>query len=117
MIRETLAHVFEKLDTLSFGLALGLAGAILLALATLIPVLRGSPPQEYVLLALLNQYLPNYQVSLPGVVLALFYGFLIGFAAGWGYAFLRNTLLFLNVVLIQRRAELTVLRRFDEYII
>lgn len=69
------------------------------------------------MLALLNQYLPNYQVSLPGVVLALFYGFLIGFAAGWGYAFLRNTLLFLNVVLIQRRAELTVLRRFDEYII
>jgi hypothetical protein len=67
-------------------------------------------------LLLLNQYFLGYSVSMSGSMLVLVYGFVFGFVAGWGFAFLRNTAVFLFMALSQRRAERRVLRRLLDYI-
>jgi hypothetical protein len=64
---------------------------------------------------LLRQYFPGYRVSLPGSFLGLTYGFVSGFVLGWGFAFLRNTTMFLYLAVARRSAERDLLRRLLEY--
>lgn len=114
-VREALAQVFSKLEPVAFGLSVGTAAGVLLFLATLFLVLKGGDvvgPN----LQLLSQYLPGYSVTASGSVLGLAYGFTVGFVVGWGLAFLRNATLFLHMAVIQRRAELSVLRRILDYV-
>jgi protoporphyrinogen oxidase len=114
-VREVLAEVFAKLDPLAFGLALGQTAGLLLLLATLFLVFKGGDvigPN----LQLLDHFLPGYTVSLPGSMLGLLYGTLLGFLVGWCFAYLRNITMFLYVAVAQRRAELGTLRRIFDYI-
>ena len=88
---------------------------MLLFLATLILVLKGGDvvgPK----LELLENYFPGYSVTLPGSLLGLGYGFFSGFVGGWGFAFLRNTSVFLYMALLHRRAERQLLRKLLEYV-
>jgi len=88
---------------------------MLLFLATLVLVLKGGVvvgPK----LQLLEQYFPGYSVTMLGSLLGLVYGFLTGFAGGWGFAFVRNIVLFLYMALIRRRAERLLLRKLLEYV-
>ena len=88
---------------------------ILLLLATLFLVFKGGDvigPN----LQLLDHFLPGYTVSLPGSMLGLLYGTLLGFLVGWCFAYLRNITMFLYVAVAQRRAELGTLRRIFDYI-
>jgi protoporphyrinogen oxidase len=114
-IEGALARVFAKLDRVAFGLALGSATGIVLALVTLLIALRdGTVIRPY--LQLLAQYFPGYRVSPMGSVLGLGYGALAGFAAGWTFAFVRNATMFLSIVAVHRRAEARLLRRLLDYV-
>ncbi len=113
--RAALTRVFSKLDPIAFGPTLGIAVGSLLLVTTLLLVLKGGDvigPN----LQLLSQYFPGYRVTAQGSVLGLAYGFITGFLFGWGFAFLRNSTLFLYVAMIHRGAERRALRRLLEYI-
>lgn len=115
VVQGVLTRVFPKLDRLALGLSLGTTSGFLLLLATLWLVLKGGDvvgPN----LQLLSQYFPGYRVSVGGSLLGLVYGLIIGFVIGWGFAFLRNTAMFLYMAVIHRRAELQLLRKLIEYI-
>jgi hypothetical protein len=109
-----LTRVFSKLDRVALGLSTGITTGMLLFLATLTLVLKGGEdvgPN----LQLLSQFFPGYSVTLSGSLLGLFYGFIGGFLGGWGFAFLRNAVVFLYMAAIHRRAELYLLRKLFEY--
>ncbi len=113
-VQAALTWVFPKLDRVVFGLSVGTAAGLLLFLATLWLALTGGDLVPK--LQLLDQYFPGYNVTALGSVLGLTYGFLTGFVGGWGFAFLRNTLMFLSLAIIHRRAEWRVLRRLFDYL-
>jgi protoporphyrinogen oxidase len=115
VIRETITQVFAKLEPVAFGASVGLAAGAILFLATLFLVLKGG---IYVgsHLELLSQFLPGYAVTAVGSLVGLAYGFLVGFVAGWTYAFLRNVIMFLYMAIFQRRIELRALQRIFDYI-
>ena len=115
VFEETLPRVFPKLDRVALGFSIGSAAGIVLALATLILVLKGGEiigPN----LQLLSQYFPGYSVTVSGSFLGLVYGFFAGFIGGWGFAFLRNVTTFMTMALIHRRAERVLLRKLLEYV-
>ena len=109
-----LARVFLKLDRVAFGLSTGITTGVVLFLATLTLVLKGGDVVGSNL-QLLSQYSPAYTVTLSGSVVGLFDGFVSGFIGGWLYAFLRNSLTFLYIAAIHRRAEIYQLRKLFEY--
>jgi hypothetical protein len=114
-IAGAFAEAFAKIDRLAFGLSTGTTAGLLLFFSTLFLVAKGGDtvgPN----LQLLGEYFPWYKVTLVGSFLGLFYGFLTGFAGGWGFAFLRNLFVFLYTALLQRRAERLLLRKFLEYV-
>jgi protoporphyrinogen oxidase len=113
-LEGALAGVFMKLDRVAFGLSLGSMGGLVLFLITLILVLKGGPVVGPTL-ELLSHYFPGYSVTLSGSVVGLFYGFITGFSGGWGFAFLRNTVMFLYAAIIHRRAEFDLLRKLMGY--
>lgn len=75
---------FARFDVVALAIALGCVGALGLWAATAILLVKGAPPGVSVgpHLALLTNFLPGYNVSWPGSVVGLFYGFLIGFVLG-----------------------------------
>ena len=113
-VETILERVFLKLDRVAFGVSLGTVTGLALFLATLILVVKGGDvvgPN----LRLLSEYFPGYRVTASGSALGLFYGFLTGFIGGWFFALLRNTMMFLYMAAIHRRAELYLLRKLFEY--
>ncbi len=115
VLEAALARVFLRLDRLAFGVSVGAPAGLLLFLATVFLALKGGEvvgPN----LVLLGQYFPGYTVTLSGSFLGLVYGSLSGFLAAWTFAFLRNTLLFLYMVTVQRRAERQLLRKLFHYV-
>ncbi len=115
VVQEALSRIFPKLDRVALGLSVGTAAGLLLFLATLWLVLKGGVvvgPR----LGLLNQYFPWYSVTASGSVLGFAYGFAVGFVSGWGFAVLRNVVIFLYMSIIHRRANVYLLRNFLEYL-
>jgi protoporphyrinogen oxidase len=113
-VEGILERVFLKLDRVAFGVSLGTVTGLVLFLTTLILVVKGGDvvgPN----LRLLSQYFPGYHVTASGSAIGLFYGFLTGFIGGWFFALLRNTMMFLYMAAIHRRAELYLLRKLFEY--
>jgi protoporphyrinogen oxidase len=113
-VEEALTSVFSRLDRLAFGVGVGAVAGGALFLATLALVLKGGDvvgPN----LRLLGQYFPGYRVTAAGSVVGLFYAAAIGFGCGWGFAFLRNAVLFLYVARAYRKAQRGLLRRFFDY--
>ena len=113
-VEGILERVFLKLDRVAFGVSLGTVTGLALFLATLLLVIKGGDvvgPN----LRLLSEYFPGYQVTASGSAVGLFYGFLTGFIGGWFFALLRNTMMFLYMAAIHRRAELYLLRKLFEY--
>ncbi|MCA9971595.1 MAG: NAD(P)/FAD-dependent oxidoreductase [Anaerolineales bacterium] len=113
-VEEAFAQAFLKMDAGAFGIAVGLAFGLVLFLATNWLVIRGGGvvgPN----LALLNQFFLGYQVSFGGSFIGFAYGFLSGFLLGWWYAFLRNTVVLINLALIHRRAEVQLMRRLLDF--
>ncbi|WP_420640829.1 NAD(P)/FAD-dependent oxidoreductase [Candidatus Leptofilum sp.] len=121
--KETVTHVvddildgaFPKLDPLALGMSLGIVAGMSLLLATLFMVATGGDIAGQTL-TLLAQFYPGYTVTAVGSLIGLGYGFLTGFALGWGYAFLRNAVTALYLVSLHRSAQQSAMRQFFEYI-
>jgi len=114
-VESALSRALLKLDRVGFGVALGVVGGLVLFVATLFLALKGGDvvgPN----LRLLGEYFPGYRVSVAGSWIGLGYGFATGFAAGWSFALLRNLIVFVYVVMIEKRAEREWLRRLFEYV-
>jgi hypothetical protein len=101
----SLALAFAPVHKLAMGVAVGLVSSLLLAAATAFQVIAASPDAPQ--LGLLSQYFYGYSVTWPGVAVGAFWGFVIGFVAGWFVAFVRNFVLALWVIAVRANAELS----------
>ncbi len=90
-------------------IAMGLAGAVvasgLLAIITVVLLLRGTD-EAITAGSLLGQFLWGYSVSVRGIFIGLVWGLVIGFVMGYGFALLRNAAVWLWLTLIRSRAEI-----------
>ena len=105
---------FAPLHKRAFGVAAGVAGALVMAVVTVarivLPGVREFP------LELLSEYFQGYSVTWPGVLIGAAWGFAVSFVAGWFAAFCRNLALAVTAFLIRTRAELDATREFLDHI-
>jgi protoporphyrinogen oxidase len=113
-VQEVLTQVFVKLDSVAFGSAIGLAAGLILFFLTLSMLLTQSEGAAE-LFGNLREYIPGYSITLEGSFIALLFGALVGFAGGWGFAFLRNASVVMYMAYIQRRAQIEVLRTILDF--
>ena len=114
-VDDVLDSILPKLDPLSLGLSLGIVTGLGLLLTTLLLLPSGGDLTGKTL-TLLAQFYPGYTVTAVGSLIGLGYGFLTGFAFGWGYAFLRNAATALYLVSLHRSAEQSIMHQFFEHI-
>jgi hypothetical protein len=104
-IAQALAYAFAPLHKSAFGIATGVAGAIVMAGMT-IAALTISRVQDFPV-QLLSQYFAGYTISWTGVVVGAAWGFVVAFVAGWFFAFCRNLALAVTAFTLRVRAEQT----------
>ena len=113
-IPAELQLVFAPLHKRAFGIALGVASALVWFGITAVYLIR--TPHPLLPLELLAEYFYGFTVSWRGAFVASAWGFVVGFVAGWFVAFCRNlttaTLLFIT----RTRAELAATRTFLDHI-
>ncbi len=107
-------YAFAPLHKRAFGLATGVAGAVLMAILTIGALLL--PGADRFPLALLGQYFQGYSVTWPGVLVGAAWGFAVSFVAGWFAAFCRNLALAISAFIIRTRAEMETTREFLDHI-
>ncbi len=100
-----LLRAFAPLHRVAMGIAWGVTAGGLLAVLTLVLLLRGTD-EAHTAGGLLGQFLFGYSVSWPGVFIGLAWGFVVGFVLGYGFALVRNGMVWLWLTLIRSRAEM-----------
>jgi len=95
--------LLRTLAPLAMGVAWGVVCGGLLALATLVLVLRGP---DQLNLDLLNQFLWGYRVSVGGIFIGLIWGAGVGFALGYGFALAHNTAVWIWLTVVRSKAEM-----------
>jgi hypothetical protein len=113
-LERTLALAFAPLDKRAFGLAVGTAAGLLVALVTVVHVI--GQPAEALNIGLLGQYFYGYTVSWPGAFIGGAWGFFSGFVGGWFVAFCRNLMLGVMLFIGRTRSELDATRDFLDHI-
>ncbi len=108
----SLVLAFAPLHKRAFGVALGSAAGIVFFAATAIVILRDADVSLY----LLAQYFYGYTVSWGGALVALIWGFVVGFVAGWFIAFCRNLALAISIFISRTRGELGATADFLDHI-
>lgn len=111
---SAMLFAFAPLHKSAFGVAAGVAGALLMILLTVAGLFMpgaGDFPLE-----LIGQYFQGYSVSWSGVVVGAVWGFAVAFIAGWFAAFCRNLALAISAFIIHTRAELESTREFLDHI-
>lgn len=111
---EAITLVFRPLHKRAFGMALGIAAALLVFLGTAIHLVR-DPPRPLPL-DLLGQYFAGYTVSWTGAVIGAAWAGFVGFVLGWFLAFSRNFLLAVMILVLRSRAELAETRDLLDHI-
>lgn len=105
---------FEPLHKRALGMAVGVAAGLTVLLATAVSLLR--PNVSGPDLTLLSEYFYGYTVSWAGAFIALAWGFVAGFVAGWFAAFVRNLIIAASLWLGRNREELEATRDFLDHI-
>ena len=105
---------FARLHKAAFGVATGVAGALILGGMTLIVLV--SPRANAFPLGLLSEYFAGYSVSWTGALIGMGWGFMVAFVAGWFVAFCRNFALAISAFMIKTRAEIEQTRNFLDHI-
>lgn len=113
-IDQVLAYAFAPLHKRAFGIATGVAGALVMAGIT-ISVLTISRVQDFPV-QLFSEYFAGYSISWMGVVVGAAWGFVVAFVAGWFFAFCRNLALAVTAFTLRVRAELTQTKDFLDHI-
>ena len=111
---SAMLYAFAPLHKGAFGVAVGVAGSLLMILFTLAVMLL--PGAREFPLGLLGQYFQGYSVTLPGILVGGLWGFVVAFIAGWFAAFCRNLALAISAFVIRTRAELDSTREFLDHI-
>jgi protoporphyrinogen oxidase len=114
IFREALTRVFPRLDPVALGFAVGVISGLVLFLVTLTQMIKDGGvvgPN----LTLLSQFFPGYQVDVPGSLVGLLYASILGFVLGWGFAYLRNFMVFLGAIIIHHDIEWHLLRDLLDY--
>jgi hypothetical protein len=103
--RETqrILLAFAPLRKIAFGVAAGAVCGGVLFLATIVLLLRGATDSGF---NLLSQYFEGYSVSFAGAWIGLAWAFALGFVLGWGFALLRNFVVWLWFTVIRSEAEM-----------
>jgi hypothetical protein len=114
LLPPRLALAFAPLHKRALGIAVGTATGLVLLAVTLLAMLR--PRAEVAWLELLDEYFYGYEISFPGALIALVWGFGVGFVAGWFTAFCRNLALAISVFISRTRGELEETRDFLDHI-
>ena len=109
-----LALAFAPLHKRAFGMAIGTAFGLSIALATVMFILRTPPGGPG--LGLLVNYFKWYSVSWPGVLVGFFWGFVVGCVAGWFVAFCRNLVIAISIFVIRTKSQLQAQRDFLDHI-
>lgn len=107
-------YAFAPLHKRAFGVAAGVAGALVMAVLTIAGMLL--PGAREFPLDLLAEYFQGYSVTWPGVLIGAAWGFGVAFVAGWFAAFCRNLALAISAFMIRTRAELDSTREFLDHI-
>jgi ribose/xylose/arabinose/galactoside ABC-type transport system permease subunit len=105
---------FEPLHKRAFGMALGVASGLVFFLMTAVVLVRRPDPAPDI--SILREYFYGYTVSWPGAFVALAWGFIVGFVAGWFTAFCRNLVIAVSLWVTRTRAELDASRDFLDHI-
>jgi len=111
---SAMLYAFAPLHKRAFGAAVGVAGALLMAMITVAGIVL--PDGRQVPLGLLEQYFQGYSVTWPGVLIGAAWGFAVAFIAGWFAAFCRNLALAISAFMIRTKAELASTREFLDHI-
>ena len=111
---DAVLFAFAPVHKRAFGAAVGVAGALLMAMVTVGGIVL--PEGRQVPLYLLEHYFEGYSVTWPGVVIGAAWGFAVAFIAGWFAAFCRNLALAISAFMIRTRAELMSTREFLDHI-
>ncbi|MCL4523062.1 MAG: hypothetical protein M1453_09150 [Acidobacteria bacterium] len=96
---------FAPMHRTAMGAAFGVVLGGLLFLMTMALVVKGGYPVGPTL-SLLGQFFFGYTVTFPGAFVGLFWGWSVGFLLGWGFAVVRNLIVWSWLVLIRSRAEM-----------
>ena len=102
-VSDPILLAFAPLHRTAMGVAWGVVGGGLLAVASLVLVLRG---KDILSLGLLAQFFWGYRISWAGVFIGLLWGFGVGFVLGYGFAFARNAAVWIWLTVIRSRAEM-----------
>ncbi len=113
-LRATIAIAFARVHKAAFGIAIGVAGALVMGVATLMVLV--SPTARNFPLGLLGHYFAGYSVSWTGMAIGMAWAFAVSFVGGWFLAFTRNFLLGLMAFTIRTRAEMQQSRTFLDHI-
>ena len=113
-VEHVILHAIAPMHKRAFGMAVGITAAILIFLATAFHILVA--PGEASDLALLSQYFYGYRVDWPGAFMGAAWAGVVGFVAGFFFAFVRNVVLATWVMSKRVKAELTSARDILDHI-
>jgi hypothetical protein len=112
--RSPLTAPLAPVHKVAMGIAVGtICGAAIFALTVFHVVLQ---PAAALDIGLLAYYFNGYDVSWKGAVIGLFWGFLIGFVAGWFVAFVRNVVIAVRMLMLRGSADLAQANEFLDHI-
>ncbi len=101
---QELALPVAPLHKRVLGVAFAVATAFVVFALTLVHLVRS--PDEVYPLVLLSQYFAGYEVSVKGAFIGAAWGFAVGFVGGWFFAFARNLIVGIMLVVVRARAEI-----------
>lgn len=113
-VERALVLAFAPLHKRVFGIAIGTACALFVAVITMLTVIRD--PQDTIGISLLSVYFRGYTVTWSGVVIGGAWAGVVGFVIGWFLAFWRNFILATWLLYIRVRANLMQTREFLDHI-
>ena len=105
---------FAPLHKAAFGMAIGVAAALLMFLATAVVLLREL--QTTIPLQVFASYFKGYSVSWGGALIGAAWAAGVGFVFGWFMAFCRNLALAISLFIIRTRAERALTRDFLDHV-
>jgi hypothetical protein len=105
----SVARAFAPVHKGALGVAVAVVGGVaVFAVTAFHLVVR--PGHAAFEVWLLDNYLPGYTVSWTGAFIGLVWGSVIGFVTGWSVAFVRNSVIALNLLTVRTKAELAQTR-------
>ena len=113
-MQAQLELAFAPLHKRAFGIAVGVAMGFACFAATALYLMRPAPRDVH--LELLGEYFYGFTPTWSGAFVALGWGGLVGFVAGWFVAFCRNFVMAVLLLILRTRAELAATRSFLDHI-